>query len=297
MDHSRRELLQLARLTVAGWVDDRASSMGAAIAYYTAFSIAPLLLIVIAVAGLVFGEDAARGAVMGQINDLIGWNGAQAVQSVLAASHSRGGSIVSAAIGALTLVIGATTVFNELQQDLDLIWKVPPHGAGVVGMVKARLLSFGLVVGLGFLLLVSLVVSAGLSAFGALVGQSFPGEELLFQFLNMSVSFAAIACAFAVIYKVLPRTGVRWSEVWIGGVFTALLFTLGKFLIGLYIGRAALGSSFGAAGAFVVLLAWIYYSAQIFLLGAEFTYQHACMKRRAGGQLNAPSQTAPAAKL
>lgn len=281
MQSLRLELKQLAQLTVNGWIDDRASSMGAAIAYYTAFSIAPLLLIVIAVAGLVFGEDAARGAVMGQINDLIGWNGAQAVQSVLAASHSRGGGLLSVAIGTVTLAVGATTVFNELQADLDHIWKVPPQSGGIVGVLKTRLVSFGLVIGLGFLLLVSLVISAGLSTFGKVIGETFPGEELLFQLLNAVVSFAVITVAFSVIYKLLPRTEVRWSEVWSGGLFTASLFSLGKFLIGLYIGKAALASSFGAAGAFVVLLAWIYYSAQIFLLGAEFTYQHACMRRKA----------------
>jgi membrane protein len=275
-------LRQLFGCAVKGWIDDRAASMGAAIAYYTVFSLAPLLLVVISVAGLAFGEDAARGAVVEQISGLIGQRGAEAVQAVLAGAHSKGGGIVSVVIGAAMLVLGATTVFGELQSDLDRIWKVQGRGGGMMQTVRIRLLSFGLVVGMGFLLMVSLVVSAAIAALGRHIGESFPGQEALLQAVNTAFSFVVISLMFAAIYKLLPRAEVRWHETWVGGAFTAALFSVGKLLIGLYVGKTAMASSFGAAGALVVLLLWIYYSAQIFLFGAEVTYHHARLARRQG---------------
>ncbi len=274
-----RHLRQVFAGAIKGWIEDRASSMGAAIAYYTAFSMAPLLLVVIAVAGMVFGDDTARTALMDQITSLIGPRGAEAVQTVLAGAHSKGGGILSATLGIGALIVGATTVFGELQNDLDRIWKVESARSGVLQTVKVRLLAFGLVIGMGFLLMVSLVVSAAIAAVGRRFGESFPAQEVLLQTLNTVLSFLVTSLLFATIYKLLPRAQVRWREVWVGGAFTAGLFTIGKLLIGLYIGKTALGSSFGAAGAFVVLLVWIYYSAQIFLFGAEVTYHHARLNR------------------
>lgn len=271
--------IQILRLSVNGFIDDRASSMGAALAYYTVFSMAPLLLIVIAIGGFVFGEDAARGALLNEIGGLIGHNGAEAVQAILAGSRDQGGSLVSVMLGSIILIVGATTVFNELKSDLDRIWKVPLTPGGIWTLVRTRLLSFGLVIGLGFLLLVSLVVSAGISAFGHLVGESFPGEETLLQGLNYVVSLGVITLVFAMLYKLLPSPAVQWADVWVGAAMTSALFSFGKFLIGLYIGKAAFSSSFGAAGAFAVLLVWTYYAAQIFLFGAEFTYYRAKLAR------------------
>lgn len=277
----RQSLRPVFVCAVKGWIDDRASSMGAAIAYYTVFSMAPLLLIVISVAGLAFGEDAARGAVVGEISGLIGPRGAEAVQAVLAGAHSKGGGIVSALIGAAMLVLGATSVFSELQNDLDRIWKVPAPSGSVLQTVRVRLVSFGLVLGMGFLLMVSLVVSAGIAALGRHIGQSFPGQEALLQTVNTAFSFVVTSFLFAAIYKLLPRAQVQWREVWVGGAFTSALFSVGKLLIGLYVGKTALASSFGAAGALMVLLLWVYYSAQIFLFGAEVTYHHARLGRAA----------------
>lgn len=288
MIRARRELVRILKDAAAGWIDDRASSMGAAIAYYTAFSMAPLLLIVIAVAGLVFGEAAARGAVIEQIAGLIGERGAEAVQAVLAGAHAHGGGVLSAIIGIGTLIVGATTVFSELQSDLDRIWKVDTQSGGLRNTIRARLLSFGLVLGMGFLLMVSLVVSAAIAAVGRFLGESFPGEETLLQLFNTVFSFAVITLLFALIYKILPRAQVGWNEVWTGGLFTAALFSIGKLLIGLYLGKAVPASSFGAAGAFVVLLLWIYYSAQIFLFGAELTYHYT--QRRAGRDSAQPAR-------
>lgn len=279
--HQRQNLRQVFTCAVEGWIDDHATSMGAAIAYYTVFSLAPLLLIVIAVAGLAFGEDAARGAVVGEISGLVGPRGAEAVQTVLAGAHSKGSGIVSSLIGAAMLVVGATSVFSELQNDLDRIWKVPAQSGGVLQAVRVRLVSFGLVVGIGFLLMVSLVVSAAIAALGRHIGQSFPGQEALLQTVNTAFSFVVISFLFAAIYKLLPRAQVQWHEVWVGGAFTSALFSVGKLLIGLYVGKTALASSFGAAGALMVLLVWVYYSAQIFLFGAEVTYHHARLGRKA----------------
>ena len=266
--------LALGKASVKAWMDDYAPSMGAALSYYTVFSLAPLLLIVIAVAGMVFGADAARGELIAQLRGLIGETGATAVQDLLVNAATPTKSILASIIGVVTLVVGATSVFGELQSDLDRIWEVPEEKKpkGILALLRARLLSFGLVLALGFLLLVSLVVSAGLAAVGRWWGPMFGHWTTVLAIVNFVLSFAIVTALFAFIYKLLPTARVAWHDVWIGAAVTAALFTIGKTLIGLYIGKTAVASGFGAAGSFVVLLVWVYYSAQIFLLGAEFTW-------------------------
>jgi membrane protein len=267
-------LWSLIKKSCEAWVDDYAPSMGAALAYYTMFSLAPILIVVIAVAGMVFGAEAARGEIVSQLRDLIGEEGAIAVQGLLTSASHPAKSVFASIVGVLTLLVGATSVFGELQSDLDRIWRAPAleQGSGLVGMLRGRLLSFGMIVTIGFLLLVSLVVSAALAAFGTWSGSFLPGWEVALQMVSLVVSFAITTVLFAMMYQILPRVRVAWSDVWIGSAVTALLFSLGKLAIGLYLGKAGVTSGFGAAGSLVVLLVWVYYSAQIFLLGAEFTW-------------------------
>jgi membrane protein len=259
------------------WVEDRVPSMGAALAFYTTFSLAPLLLIVIAVAGLVFGEEAARGEIQNQLRLLMGESGASAVQALLVSVRKPIESAAAAALGTALLAIGATTVFGELQDSLDSIWRAPvtSNSSGWLSMLRTRLLSFGMILALGFLLMVSLVVSAALASLGDGVGTWFGDWVIVAAAVNTVLSFVSITVMFALIYKYMPRVHVQWKDVWIGAVITAALFTLGKSLIGLYIGRSSVSSSFGAAGSLVVVLLWVYYSAQIFLLGAQFTWVYA----------------------
>lgn len=270
---SPKQLWSLAKISVNAWLDDRAASMGAALAYYTAFSIAPLLIIAIGVAGIVFGRDAAQDAVVGQLQALLGDAGGGAIDELLKSTANLGDSVFAVLIGVTTLIVAATTAFVELQDDLDRIWKAEPRvGSGLLNLLRSRLLSLGMVLFVGFLLTVSLVLSAAVAA----LGRSIAGElEVLLQLITFLVSFAVITLLFAMIYKVLPNVAIEWKDVWIGAAITALLFDIGKVLIGLYIGKSSVASSFGAAGPFVVLLLWIYYSTQIFLLGAEFTYAYA----------------------
>lgn len=269
-----KQIWSLINKSVAMWLDDYAPSMGAALAYYTLFSMAPLLIIVIAVAGLVFGQDAARGEIVAQMQDLIGQEGAIAVQGLLKSANEPAQSIFATVVSLITLAIGATTVFAELQSDLDRIWRVPPPATenGLWTLLRTRLLSFGLVLGLVFLLLVSLVVSAVLAAFGKWSHGVFAGWESVLQVINFSISFLITTTLFAMIYKLMPRARIAWRDVWVGAAVTAFLFEIGKLLIGLYLGTTGVASSFGAAGSLVVLLVWVYFSAQIFLLGAEFTW-------------------------
>ncbi|RDJ97671.1 YihY/virulence factor BrkB family protein [Cupriavidus lacunae] len=269
---SPRAAFELMRDTVNSWLDDNAPSMGAALAYYTVFSISPLLLIVITVAGVVFGAEAARGEVVGQLQGLLGSEGAKAVEDMLLAVSEPAASTLTAALGVLVLLVGATTVFAELQSALDRIWRVPDclKSSGLFSLLRARMLSFGMILGIGFLLVVSLVLSAGISA----MGRVWEGEAIG-HILDTMVSLVLMTVVFAMIYKIMPRAKVRWLDVWLGAAVTALLFTLGKFLIGLYIGKSGVASGYGAAGSLIVLLVWVYYSAQIFLLGAEFTWQYA----------------------
>ncbi|HEY8100713.1 MAG TPA: YihY/virulence factor BrkB family protein [Burkholderiaceae bacterium] len=266
----------LIKAAASSWVDDYAQSMGAALAYYTMFSIAPLLLCVISIAGFVFGVDAARGAIFAQLQGLMGPQGAQAVESLLASVNKPAQGMTATLVGGMLLLIGATTVFSELQDALDRIWRAPKRKkGGIWSLLRARMLSFGMILGIGFLLIVSLLVSAALAALGKLWGSFFIGWEILGHILNFLFSFVFITILFAMIYKIMPRVKVAWRDVWVGAAVTSLLFTLGKFLIGLYIGKSGLTSGFGAAGSLVAVLVWVYYSAQIFLLGAEFTWAYA----------------------
>ncbi|HLJ75130.1 MAG TPA: YihY/virulence factor BrkB family protein [Casimicrobiaceae bacterium] len=294
-----KSLWSLARQSVSQWSEDFAPSMGAALAYYTIFSIAPLLVIAIAVAGFFFGNEAARGEIFGQLRGLLGERGADTIQAAVASAGQTGHGTFAAIVGIVALLLGATTVFGELQSDLDRIWDSPkPAHSGIRGVIRGKLLSFGMVLGIGFLLLVSLVLSAALSALGKFWSGWFPGWDIVLQIVNVVVSFVVITGLFAMIYKLLPRCDIGWKDVWIGAAVTSLLFVIGKLLIGLYLGRSSVASSFGAAGSLVVVLLWVYYSAQIFLLGAEFTraysYSHGTRSGQAKpGKANAPTRGAP----
>jgi len=274
---------QVVKDSVLAWRRDYAASMGAALSYYTIFSIAPLLVIVIAIAGLAFGEKAASGAIFEQMRGMVGDSGATAIQGLVASASRPATSIFAAVTGLVTLVLGATTVLGELQTALDRIWRAPPpQQKGWWQLLRSRVLSFSMILVIGFLLLVSLVLSAAIVAIGDWWGPWFGRMRWLLEALNFVVSFIVVTALFAMIYKMLPRVRIAWRDVWIGAAVTALLFTAGKFLIGLYIGKSGVSSGFGAAGSVVVLLVWVYYSAQIFLLGAEFTaifaYRHGSLR-------------------
>ncbi len=290
-----QEAWRLARQAVNAWVDDYVPSMGAALSYYTLFSIAPLLLIVIAVAGMAFGDQAARGEIFAQLSGLMGAEGAAAVEKLLQnADQTPGEGILATVTGVALLLLGATTVFGELQNALDRIWRAPEQSqsSGWWSLLHSRLLSFGMILGIAFLLMVSLVMSAALSALGKLWGEAFGGWEVLAHALDLALSFGLTTLLFALIYKFMPRVRIAWHDVWVGAAVTAALFAVGKFLIGLYIGKSSVASAFGAAGSLVVLMVWVYYSAQIFLLGAEFTrvYAHSHGSKR---MLNAPVRLVP----
>ena len=267
----------LLHLTVMSWLEDYAPSMGAALAFYTLFSLAPLMLIVVSVAGMVFGDEAARGEIAVQLVALMGRSGAGAVQDLLASVRQPAQGSQATALGLTLLFLGATTVFAELQNALDRIWHAPPswRGGTWLTLVRTRLLSFGMVLAIGFLLLVSLVFSAALALMGHWIEPVFGGWYALAAVSNALAAFAMVTVLFAVIYKLMPRARVQWHDVWTGALFTAMLFSLGRYLIGVYIGRSGVVSGFGAAGSLVVILLWVYYSAQIFLLGAEFTWVYA----------------------
>lgn len=269
-------LLSLSRDAAVAWLDDRAPSHGAALAYYTLFSLAPLLLIVVSVAGLVFGAEAARGEIFDQLSGLMGPTSAAAIQQLLASVNWPAGSVMGTLIGIGIMIIGATTVFAELQNALDQIWEVPAEKrSGLWAMLRSRVLSFGLVLGVGFLLIVSLLFSAAVVALQKWWMPAMLGWEVLLSLLNITISFMLLVAVFAMIYKLMPRVRIAWADVWVGSLVTATLFTCGRSLIGLYLGHSAVASGFGAASSVVVLLVWIYYSAQIFLLGAEFTWVYA----------------------
>jgi membrane protein len=270
-------LFRLFVKAAKAWSDDYAPSLGAAMSYYTVFSLAPLLVIVIAVAGAVFGREAVQGQIVAQLSGLIGSEGASLVQSLVAAASDKDKGLIASLISTAVLVVGATTVFAELQSALDRIWHVPPSQKpqGIWATLRARIMSFGLILGMVFLLMVSLAVSAGVAAFGAFTTGLLPGAEALLQVLNFAVSLGVATLLFAMIYKLMPSTRIAWRDVWVGAITTAVLFEAGKFLIGLYIGKSSMTETFAAAGSLVILIAWVYYAAQIFLLGAEFTKVYA----------------------
>jgi membrane protein len=270
-----KTIFQLLRETFSEWNEDKAPRLAAALAYYTAFSIAPLLVVVIAIASLAWGQEAVRGQLDNQIQGLIGAQAADAVQEILAGANKPSTGVVASIIGVVTLLLGAGGVFYQLKDALNTVWEVPPPTGGILATIKAQFISFTMVLGIGFMLLVSLVVSAGLSATNDWIGRMLPGGDFVAQLVNLVVSFGVITVLFAMIYKVLPDTEIKWKDVWAGAAVTALLFTIGKFAIGLYLGNSSIASGYGAAGSFVVLLVWIYYSAQILLFGAEFTQVYA----------------------
>ena len=272
---SPREIWSLIRETAAEWMADRASRKGAALAFYTVFSLAPLLILAISIAGFFFGEEAARGEIVAQMRDLLGPDGARAVQAVIENAARPEAGIWAMMLGLATLLVGATTALAELKDDLDAIWDAPPERIrGFWYFVRKRLLSMGMILALGFLLLVSLVLSAVLAALSRYWGVQDTTSFLL-QALNFAFSFVLVTALFAMIYKILPAVRIAWQDVTIGAVITALLFSIGKLLIGVYIGNSAIASTYGAAGSVVLVLVWVYYSAQIFLLGAEFTKVYA----------------------
>lgn len=285
-------LFDISKKTAMAWVDDYAPSMGAAISYYTAFSIAPLLVIVIAIAGYVFGDEAVRGALQGQISGLVGSDGAAAIQGLVSSAREPAEGLVASGISIVFLVIGATTVFAEIQSALDRIWHVPEKAkpSGLWGLLRARFLSFGLILGLAFLLMASLAVSAAVAALGTWFSAMLPGWEIVLQGLNMALSVVVETLLFAMIFKLMPSTRIAWSDVWVGAAVTAALFELGKVLIGLYVGKAGISSTYAAAGSIAIILIWVYYAAQIFLLGAEFTKVYAT---EYGSHRDAPKTLAP----
>jgi membrane protein len=298
------DIWPVIKQTATEFFQDKGPRLGAALAFYTALSLSPMLLVVVAIAGAVYGDVAARGELAHQIQDTIGPDGAKAIETMLANTKSQGKSTLMTIVGVVTLLIGATGVFAQLQDALDTIWKVTPEksGGGIWGAIRDRLLSFSIVLGLAFLLVVSLVVGAAVTAINTWMADRVPMPGWLFQALNQVLTFALLTILFATIFKVLPHAHPAWSDVWVGALLTAGLFTLGKYLIGLYLAQAAPGSAYGAAGSFVVLLIWIYYSSQILLFGAEFTQVYA--KTRGTGRdkdlregkprnENAPVRTAP----
>lgn len=274
---SAGSILDILKTTFKKWNEDKASRLAAALSYYAIFSIGPVILVIIAIAGLVFGEQAARGELVGQIEGAVGPQAAQTIQGILEALNQRESGIIATVIGVATLILGAVGLFEQLQGSLNTIWEVQPtQGRGVMGMVKDRLIAFSMVLLIGLLLVASLVVTAALalvtSQFAGLVP---PGLGFVWQLLNFLVSFALTVVLFALIYKVLPDVKIAWRNIWLGAAFTALLFAIGRLALGIYLGSATVGSAYGAAGSLVVLLVWIYYSAQIFFFGAEFTQVYA----------------------
>jgi membrane protein len=254
---------------------------------------APLLVVALGIAGLVFGQEAARGEIFGPLQSLLGPKSADAVQSAVAAAAIKSSGIVATVAGIITLLIGASAVFGELQDALNTIWKAkPPDSAGIWNLVKVRLLSMAMVAVIGFLLLVSLVLSTILNAMGAYLDGVLPLPAIAIEAMNFAVSFAVVTVLFASIFKVLPDIKIAWSDVWIGAAFTAALFTVGKSLIGIYIGRMALDSTYGAAGSLLVVLVWVYYSSLILYLGAEFTHVYACKHGSHCGDSVGPTEKA-----
>ncbi len=286
--------LDLAKAAFKEWRADKATRLGAALSYYTVFSLAPLLVIIIAIAGFVFGRQAVEGQLVGQIEGLVGPAGAQLIQTMIVNASESGTGILATVIGIGTLLLGATGVFGELKDALNTIWDAPKKaGGGILGMLKDRFLSFSMVFGIGFLLAVSLALSAALTAATNFLGGMLPVPGVVLQIVNFVMSFALITLLFAMIYKVLPDVEIAWRDVWIGAAVTSLLFAIGKQLIGLYLGYSSAGSVYGAAGSLAILLLWIYYSAQIFFLGAEFTKVYA---QQYGSRVSQPGGAAATAE-
>ena len=276
-------LWPMLKQTFSAWSDHEAPRLGASLAFFTILSLAPLLILIIAIVAVIFGHSTAQDQIVGQIEGVMGHDGGRAVRGIIehAAQEPASGAFASI-IGVITLFFGASGVFGELRSAMNKVWDVKPAtGGGIRGTIKERFFSFGMVLAVGFLLLVSLVLSASLAALGKFFSGILPFPEFVLSGINFAVSFAGIAFLFALIFKYVPETKIDWKDVWFGAMATAFLFAIGKHLIGLYLGKAAVGSAYGAAGSLVVLLVWVYYSAMIFLFGAEFTHvlERACNKR------------------
>jgi len=270
-----RRYVDLFKQTFSEFASDKVPRLGAALAYYTIFSIAPLLLITIAIAGLVFGREAAGGQIYAQLRGVLGPESAEMIQKMVeAAAKPKAGSIATI-VGVITLLLGASGVIGQLKDALNTIWDVKPPATGFMGRLKNYLMNGAMVLGIGFLLLVSLILDSTIAAFGKFAGEHLPGGEGVWQILELVVSFGVITVLFAAIFRFLPDLKLEWRDVWFGAAFTSFLFVIGKFALGLYLGKSAVGSSYGAAGSLVVVLLWVYYASQIVLFGAEFTQVYA----------------------
>jgi membrane protein len=271
-----RHVLGLLKETWGAWVEHKAPRLGAALAFYTVFALAPMFVIILAIAGLWFGEEAARRQLFDQLYGLVGTEGGEAIQAIVAAADKPKTGAWATLVAAVTLFVGATGVFVELQDALNTVWNVRREpGRSLRSFIRDRLLSFAMVLAIGFLLLVSLVVNALLAALGKFMSGLIPGQEILWQMINFLISLGVITLLFAMIFKVLPDVRIAWHDVWIGAVITAVLFNVGKLLLGLYLGKSTVASAYGAAGSLVILLLWVYYSSQILFWGAEFTRVYA----------------------
>jgi membrane protein len=282
-----KKYLGIFKQTISEFSQDKVPRLGAALAYYTIFSLAPLLLIVIAIAGLAFGHDAAQNKIFEQLRGVLGATTAEGVQEMVKNAAKPKSGTVATVLGIVTLILGASGVFGQLKDALNTIWDVKrKEGRGVMGMVKDRFLSFAMVFGLGFLLLVSLVIDTAIAAMGKFAGNHLPGGEAIWHIVELAFSFCVITVLMAGIFRLLPDLKIEWRDVWLGAALTSLLFVLGKFALGIYFAKSAVGSSFGAAGSLVLVLLWVYYSAQILLFGAEFTQvyarSHGSLKEEAG---------------
>jgi len=265
----------LLRESFEHWTAHKGPRLGASLAFYTLLSLTPLLLIIVSIGGLVFGRQAAQSQILWEVEDMVGPSGAHAIQSLLEGAHHTTHGILATVLGLLTLLFGASGVLIELRDALNTIWDVAPSThtglKSLVQLAKERLFSFALVIATGFLLVVSLVVNAWLAALGRFASHLLPASEGLLEVANAMLSFVVITTLFAAIYRIMPDTRIEWRDVALGAAVTSLLFTVGKFLIGLYLGKATFASTYGAAASIVVLIVWVYYSGQIFFLGAEFT--------------------------
>jgi len=271
-----KSIFGLLKDTFKEWREDKASRLGAALAYYAIFSIGPLILVAVAVAGFVFGEEAAQGQIVGSIQGVVGEDGAQIIQGMVQSASKPGAGIIASALGIVTLLLGASGIFGQLQDALNTVWDAEPkEGGGIIGFLKTKLMLFLMVLVVGLLLLASLVMNAVLTVIGKSFSEILPGGALVWQAFNFLATAAIMTLLFALIYKTLPATDIAWKDVWVGSVITAILFTIGQIALSIYLGFSDVGSPYGAAGSLVVVLVWIYYSAQILLFGAEFTQVYA----------------------
>jgi membrane protein len=289
-----KSIWSLVKEAAEDWDNDNASSLAAALACYTLLSIAPLVVMAVSIGGMLFGRDAARGQIANELGSIVGSEAANAIQSIAANAKDPAPGITSTVVGAVVLLLGASGVFIELHSALNTIWEVKPKpGRGVMGFIRDRLFSFAMVMAVAFLLLVSLILSAFLAAVGHFFAETLPGGEFLWQVVNFLVSLGVTTLLFALIYKYVPDAEIVWRDVWLGAAVTAVLFSIGKLLLALYIGKSSFASSFGAAGSLVALVVWVYYSSQIVFLGAEFTQAWA---RRFGGRIRPDSDAVPIAQ-